>query len=158
MAVTVKKVLSREAFESLEIWDPSANTGAGGFVQIAGIETLTLSFDADEADTTDWDSAGWSEHLIGERSESVEIAGHVVYDDAQAVPPVRDAGQQLVESLARKTGIDSLQEIQLNTLGGGTIVWAASAQLGNQGGARSANASWGATFNSSGEPTVTAAA
>lgn len=154
MAVTVKKVLSREAFKSLEI---ETNGSEPEFVQIAGIETLTLSFEADEDDTTDYDSEGWAEHLIGERSEQVEISGKMAFVDAKAETPERDPGQKAVEELGRKTGIESLGKVRLNTLGGGTITYVCSAQLGNQGGARAAASEWGASFQSSGKPEITPA-
>lgn len=148
--MTTLKPLAREAFASLEIL--TATDPAETFTEIGGIETLTPSFQSTDADTSDYDSDGWTEHLVAERTEQIQISGHMAYTDVDTGE--RDPGQQAVEELARKTGLDSVGKIVLNLLGGGSIEWDVTATLGNQGGPRGSGAQWGVTFTSTGAPTI----
>lgn len=138
------KVLARNY--KIYIEDPQT---ADTFQQIGGIESLTLSFDAEDVETTDFDTDGYQTHLIASRSQEIELEGSYIIDPSTGD---RDAGQQLVEDLAEKVGHESLGKFRVMNPAGKVTEFLASVTLGDQGGGVKDKASWGATLRVSGKP------
>lgn len=137
------KVLARDYKIYIESKDKT-------FQQIGGIESLTLSFDAEDVETTDFDTNGYQTHLIASRSQEIEIEGSYIVDPQTGD---RDAGQQLVEDLAEKVGYESLGKFRIMNPAGKVTEFLASVTLGDQGGGLKDKAGWGATLKVSGKPT-----
>lgn len=133
------------------IWDPAANAGAGGYVEVGGINSMTIGRESETTDTTDFDSAGKAEHQIMQRGRTITIEGFHLEDPGTGA---RDSGQQLVESLAEAVGDASLQDFQITSPGGTTYTQKVSAELGDVGGGNNDKTSWSATLARSGGTTV----
>lgn len=141
MAIT--KFLARDL--SIQI-----NTGTEGtpvWTDIGGLNTLTHSPTSTDADTTDFDSAGVSEHMKAERGESWTLAGFGMEDVSNGD---RDPGQEAVETLAALMGPASLDEFLLTSPGGNTARFSASAEVTRMGGGNNDPAAWQAVIRVSG--------
>lgn len=141
MAVT--KFLARDL--SIDI-----NTGteaAPVWTPIKGINSLTHSPSSSDAETTDFDSNGRSEHMKAERGDSWTLSGFALEDVATGA---RDPGQLAVETLGRAVGLASLDQFRLTSPGGNTATFSASAEVTTAGGGNNDPASWQAVIRSSG--------
>jgi hypothetical protein len=146
MAVT--KFLARDL--SIYIDGDPASGGGDSWVKINGLNTLTHSPTSSDAETTDFNSAGHSEHMKAERGESWTLAGFTLEDVATGD---RDPGQLLVENLAQKMGLTSLESFQIRSPGGNTATFQASAEVTRAGGGNNDPAAWQAVVRVSGEVT-----
>jgi hypothetical protein len=122
---------------------------AGTFQKIGGIDTFTLSFKDEQTDTTDFDSNGYSTHIVSGRSNEIKIEGSFIED---ATTGERDAGQALIESLATKIGYQSIGKFRMKTPSGKVTEYSVSASLSDQGGGTKDKTKWGATLTVSGAP------
>lgn len=145
MAVT--KFLARDL--TIEI----ASSGSGGsYLPIKGLNSLTHSPTSTDADTTDFESDGVSEHMKAERGESWTLAGFSLED---VLNGDRDPGQLAVEALAQQVGLASLGNFRLTSPGGNVATFAASAEVTKGGGGNNDPASWQAVIRVSGEVSYT---
>lgn len=143
-----KKVLAREYFESIEVEDPDTEDE---WTQIGGVNELTVSYDSDSAEVTDFDSEGFSENLTTERSVSFQVSGFRIVDPETGDV---DPGQKIVDDIADKVGYEALVDVRINMIGGQTMKFTANLEPDDQGGGTNDPASWGATFNSFGKPEI----
>jgi hypothetical protein len=143
MAVT--KFLARDL--TIEI----APSGSGGeYIPIKGLNTLTHSPTSTDAETTDFDSNGRSEHMKAERGDSWTLAGFALED---VLTGTRDPGQAAVEALAQEVGLDSLGAFRITSPGGNAIDFQASAEVTLAGGGNNDPAAWQAVIRVSGPVT-----
>ncbi len=143
MAVT--KFLARDL--TIEI---ATGGSGGGYVPIKGLNTLTHSPSTTDAETTDFDSDGRSEHMKAERGDSWTLAGFTLED---VLTGSRDPGQAAVEALAQEVGLDSLAPFRITSPGGNTIDFSASAEVTLAGGGNNDPAAWQAVIRVSGAVT-----
>jgi TP901-1 family phage major tail protein len=65
-------------------------TGAGGFVTVAGLRTRSLAFNAAAIDVTDAESAGrWRELLAGGGIKRAAVSGSGIFKDASSDATIR---------------------------------------------------------------------
>lgn len=142
--MAVAKVLGRDF--SLYI-----NTGtdvAPVWTKISGIETLTFSSSKNDVDITDFDSAGWKEHMVVSRSRNLSVEGFYLVDPDTGT---RDVGQEAVEAAAVLMGADSLSQYKLVYPSGSAKTFHASANMKDVGGSKDDTASWGVDLTVSGQ-------
>jgi hypothetical protein len=128
------------------------NTGtdlAPQWVQIKGLTSFGVDSDKEDAETTDFESAGFAEHMVAGRSYEISLEGHFLEDAAG----VRDPGQEEVDALAEEVGETSLGSFRMTTPKGKVWTWKASAKVGGPGGENNDPASWSATLTVSGKIT-----
>jgi len=144
MAVT--KVLARD-------WgkDIRTSTGPDVYTNIAGIRAFGIDPNKQDVDTSDFDSNGWTEHMVAARGLTITLDGFFMEDVATKA---RDAGQEAVESLSRNVGPTSIGRFRLTTPGGTTWTFDATAEVGGPSGDVNAVADWKATLNVSGQVTI----
>ena len=137
------KVLARD-------WDIEIYDAVGeDWLEIGGITSLTFSSDMTEAETTDFDSEGWAEHIPAERTKSLSVEGNYLEDEAGE----RDQGQEEVEEAAELTGDDGLTPFYLESPNGGIqIAFLASVNMSDIGGDTNDPTSWGFDLIVSGDP------
>ena len=140
MAVT--KFLARDLL--IEI---SVGGSGGGYTAIKGLNTLTHSPSSSDAETTDFDSAGHSEHMKAERGDSWTLAGFSLED---VLTGSRDPGQAAIEALALLMGPASLGTFRITSPGGNTIDFSASAEVTLAGGGNNDAAAWQTVLRVSG--------
>jgi len=133
MAVT--KVLARD-------W-----TVTVGGTAIGGINSITFSSSKTNAETTDFASSGWAEHIVAERTRSMSCEGFFMEDEDTGD---RNAGQSAIEALAELFSADSLGTFVLTSPGGTTYTFSASVELADIGGGNNDPTSWGFTAEVSG--------
>lgn len=146
MAVT--KFLARDLTIAIQV----AGSGGNEFVPIKGLNTLTHSPSSTDAETTDFDSDGASEHMKAERGESWTLAGFTLED---VLNGERDPGQEAVEALAAEVGLDSLGTFRITSPGGTVSTFSASAEVTKAGGGNNDPASWQAVIRQSGRAVIT---
>lgn len=149
------KVLARNWIIEVDT-DPLATvpTGTPVWTKVGGVNTFTISSDKEDADTTDFDSVGHSEHIVASRSNEITFEGFFIEDQTDGS---RDAGQEAVEDYADKIGPESIAKIRLTSPGGKVRQFNGSFVTGDVGGGNNDATSWGASFTPSGAPvTVTA--
>lgn len=144
MAVT--KFLARD----LDIEINTGTIGSPVWTPIGGLNSLTHSPSSTDAETTDFDSGGHSEHMKAERGESWTLAGFSLEDVADGA---RDPGQAAVETLANALGLASLGQFKITSPGGNTATFMASAEVTRAGGGNNDPAAWQAVVRVSGEVT-----
>ena len=142
MAVT--KFLARDLSIAIQVGGSAGNT----FLDIKGLNSLSHSPTSTDADTTDFDSEGHSEHMKAERGDSWTLAGFTLED---VLTGERDPGQLAVEDLAKLTGPESLGTFRITSPGGNTATFEASAETTLAGGGNNDAASWQAVVRVSGE-------
>ena len=147
--MAVVKVLARD-------WDFEINNGTEAvpvWVDIrCGLNTLTFSSAKNDADTTDFCSEGWQEHIVASRNNSVSASGFYLEDPDDGT---RNAGQELVETASRLFGYDALKQFRLTSPGGTIKIFSGSVALGDIGGGNDDPTSWGFTVTVSGSTTIT---
>lgn len=146
MAVT--KFLARD----LDIAILVGGSGGATPVDIKGLNSLTHSPSSTDAETTDFDSEGRSEHMKAERGEQWTLAGFKLEDVLTGDP---DPGQAAVEALANAVGLDSLGQFQITSPGGNIATFYASVEVTRPGGGNNDAATWQAVLRVSGETTYT---
>lgn len=146
MAVT--KFLARDLTIAIQV----AGSGGNEFVNIKGLNSLSHSPTSTDAETTDFDSNGISEHMKAERGESWTLAGFSLED---VLTGERDPGQEAVEALAADVGLDSLGTFRITSPGGNVATFSATAEVTKAGGGNNDPASWQAVIRVSGSVTYT---
>lgn len=141
------KVLARD-------WKVEINTGTTGapvWTEVKGLNSLTFNKSKNDADTTDFKSAGNAEHIVASRSRSVTLEGFYLEDPADKA---RDAGQAAVETSAEAVGVASLKQYRITTPAGTLRTFSASVNVGGTGGGNDDPTSWSAELTVSGTVTV----
>lgn len=147
--MAVEKVNARD-------WVVEINTGTVAlptWVQIGGLNSISIGRNDEEADTTDFDSDGIEEHQVMQRGKTLGLEGFFEEDPATKA---RDAGQQAVEDHADLVGIASLKQYRFASPGGTRKVALFSAKIGTVGGGNNAKTSWGVELKRSGAEAVAA--
>jgi len=146
MAVT--KVLARD-------WEFSINDGTFAvpvWVDVTcGLNTFTFSNSKNDADTTEFCSNGYMEHIVASRGVEISAEGFFLEDPMTGD---RSTGQELIEVLAALTGNDSLGDFKLTSPGGSGRRFFASIVLADVGGGNDDPTTWGFTMTVSGKPTT----
>lgn len=117
------------------------------WVEVGGITSIGFDHESQEVDTTDFDSAGTSEHEVMERGRTYTLEGHFLEDPATGA---RDTGQARVETLGAQVGAASVDSFRITSPGGTVESFAASVRLGSKGGGNNDKTSWAATLKRSG--------
>jgi hypothetical protein len=139
--VAVTKVLARGwTFEVDKV---------GTWVPIKGINSFSPSPEANTADTTDFDSAGWNENMVASRGLSVSLEGLYLEDVANGD---QDEGQEHVEYLGTLIGPASVGKFRMTSPGGRTKVFFATANVTSGGGGNDDPAAWSAELTVTGQP------
>ncbi len=126
-------------------WTFFINTGTYAvpvWTQIHGINSFSPSPEKNDADTTDFDSAGNLEHLPASRGMSYTFEGFFLVDVADGT---RDAGQARVEEVGALVGPAGLGHLRLTSPpSSGAEVWDfdASFNVTPPGGGNDDAASW----------------
>lgn len=143
----VQKVLMRQ-------WTVSINTGSVAvpvWTEIGGIDNVAPSRTKSNADTGDFSSEGWEEHLPAGRGRSLTASGHYKEDPATGA---RDAGQAACEALAEQIGTDGIGQFRFESPGGNGFTCNASADITGPGGGKNDPSSWGVVIDLTGPPTA----
>ena len=108
------------------------------WVNVAGLQEITLNITDDTADGTDLDDGGWSGQLITGRGWNISATGIETSDDAGGTL-TRDAGQAYLEGLSTEVGSAAVAHIRRvhRTTGAGYEGYAA-VSLPTRGGNRTA--------------------
>lgn len=142
------KVLARN-------WTIEVNTGTEAtptWTKVGGLNTFTLSNDKEDADTTDFDSDGYAEHIVAGRSNEVSFEGSFLEDPADGS---RDAGQAKIETLAEETGAAAMGQVRITPPSGENgKIYKGSFTVGDVGGGTNDPTTWGATMTVSGKPVL----
>jgi hypothetical protein len=150
--VALVKILARDLVAAL-------NTGTDAlpvWTPIGGLNSLTFSTAKSDTDDTDFDSDGWAEHKVAQRSNSITAEGFYKEDPATGA---RDAGQEALIALADAVGYDSLKSFRVTTPGGNVTTYRVSARVdAPAGGGLNDNAKFTAELTVSGKPVFTPAA
>lgn len=133
--MALEKVLAKDwIFEintgdaTTAIWEP-----------IGGVKSFSYEADKTDADLTDFDSDGNTEHVPVRRSASLTVEGHVLEDPADGT---RDPGQEAVEAAALAVGPGAIREFQITSPGGTVKTFNASAKVGGPGGGNDDDTDW----------------
>jgi hypothetical protein len=136
---------------------PEINTGTDAlpvWTPIGGLTSLTFDSDKTDADTTDFDSDGWAEHMVLQRSRSISLEGFYKEDTATGA---QDPGQEALITLSEAIGVDSLKPFRVTTPGGNVTTYMVSADAKNGGGGLNDPAGFTADLAVSGKPVFTPA-
>lgn len=137
MAAT-NKVLARNY--TIEVYDGAA------YVEVKGINTLTISSEKESTDTTTFDSDGMAEHLATQRAETITAEGYEYYDGS-----TQDAGQSEVETLANAVGSAAESTLHIVHDNSGREKWLnGTFNLSDIGGGNNDPSSWGFEFERTG--------
>lgn len=147
--MALSKVLAKEF-----TWEIDDGTDTDTYVEIGGLNSVSLSPTKNDADTTTF-SEDWVSHLVSTRGLEVTLEGLYMEDSATGD---RDAGQEQVEAAIAEVGSASIKSFQAVTPGGTTITFDASVNgepfgMGGGGGNDDAT-SFSYTLTVSGKPTV----
>jgi hypothetical protein len=145
------KILARHLIGELN----TGTTGTPVWTPIGGLNSMTFDSDATETDDTDFDSDGWAEHKIAQRSRAISLEGFYKEDP---VTGAQDAGQEALIALSDAVGYDSLKPFRVTSPGGNTTIYMVSADAKNTGGGLNDNAGFTADLSVSGKPVFTPAA
>jgi hypothetical protein len=121
-----------------------------GSVQVHGLDTITLSSEDKEADSTTNDSQGFMTHQVALRGYTVKLDGLYLEDGTGA----QDPGQLAVENLGAQVGTASLGAFTLTSPGGKTRTFSGSVKMGDRGGKGSEMSKWAAEIKVSGAITL----
>ena len=127
---------------------------AAVWTAVGGLNTLTHSPSTERADTTGFDENGRPTHLVAQRGDSWELAGHALVDIANGD---KDAGQDYIEGLARAMGAAAEGLFRMTDPGGNKIEFSATPEVKLPGGGHNVAAAWGATIEITGPVTYTPA-
>jgi hypothetical protein len=138
----VTKFLARDL--TIEIGDGGSG---GGYVEIKGLHSITHAPTSTDAETSDFNSGGRSEHLKAERGDSWTCAGFTLEDVATGD---RDPGQAAVEAAAQLIGPAALVPFRITSPGGNTIEFVGSVEVTLSGGGTNDASAWQAVVRASG--------
>jgi hypothetical protein len=137
------RVLARE-------WKMEVEDELAAFVEVGGINTFAFGGSKTDADTTGFDSEGWAEHLVAERSRTLTMEGFYIEDKDTGA---RDPGQEIVDGLAEKIGEEAIGNFKLTSPGGTVLTFSGSVEPADIGGGHNDATSWGATITINGKVT-----
>lgn len=141
--MAIVRVLARD-------WKLKVDNGTGTFVEVGGINTFGFGGSKTDADTTGFDSDGWSEHLVAGRGRTLTMEGFFLEDPDTGQ---RDAGQAIIDALANEIGEDAIGSFELTTPGGTTYEFNGSVEPSDVGGGHNDATGWGATITVTGQVT-----
>ena len=125
------------------------------YLHIKGITSLSPSQEKNDADTTDFDSEGWIEHMVASRGVSFEIEGYHIEDEETGD---RDQGQERIEEIGQLVGSGSVVPFEMTSPGGTVVTMNVSVDAPmfgqSTGGGNDDPAGWSCTLTVSGKPTV----
>ena len=134
-------------------WEDYWELQTDEYLHIDGITSFSPSTEKNDADTTDFDSNGWTEHLVASRGISFEMEGYHIED---ANTGTRSAGQERVEELGQAMGEDSTTSMRLVNPSGENINLTVSIDTPmfgqSTGGGNDDPAGWSATITVTGKP------
>lgn len=113
-----------------ENWTFEVSDGAGGWLNIAGIEDFDIARNTTRADTTDFDSEGSEENRVIRRGKALTLNGHYLEDEADGS---RNAGQEAITDLAEAVGSDAEETFRFTSPGGTIYEFAATVEEGTSG-------------------------
>lgn len=146
--MAVVKVLARD-------WTIEINKGTFGTPiwvnATCGLNTFTFSNTKNDADTTDFCSEGYLEHMVASRTSEIVGEGFYLEDESTGD---RAEGQELIETLAEEVGNSSLGDFKLTSPGGNIRRFFASSMIADVGGGNDDPTAWGFTLMISGKPTT----
>ena len=121
------------------------------WTNIGGLQSFSFDPAKADTDTTDFDTNGYSSHLVASRSVGLTLEGQRKEDMTDGS---RDAGQAAVEVLAEKIAYESLGDFRFyhKTSKKGKRFTASAVVTGPGGGTGDA-ASWAADLTVDGKPT-----
>lgn len=123
------------------------------YVEIGGVTNFSPSTEKNDADTTDFDSEGWLEHIVASRGLSFEIEGYHIEDEEDGS---RDGGQEALENYATEVGSEAMTYFHIITPGENDIYMEVSVEAPphgiSGGGGNDDPAAWSATLTVSGKP------
>lgn len=125
----------------------SGDPDADGYVEIKGLNSITHAPTSTDAETSDFNSEGRSEHLKAERGDSWTCAGFTLED---VTTGDRDPGQARVEEVAQLVGPAALVPFRLTSPGGNTIEFVGSVEVTLSGGGTNDASQWQAVVRASG--------
>lgn len=129
-------------------WKVYIRTAPSVYTEIKGLNTLTFDGEKSDADTTSFDTAGWTTHVVATRSMSLSLEGYFLEDPADMS---RDAGQSAVETLGEAVGASSLGVFKLASPAGTIKYFQASASVSGIGGGNEDPTGWSAELTVSGQ-------
>ena len=119
------------------------------YKDIAGLTSFEYAPEKESAETTDFDSEGWSEHIPVARGVTLSFDGQYVEGEEGE----RDAGQELVEELGDKIGPEGFTTIKMSSpFGGKEVYLEGSIEVDTIGGDTNDSTSWGFEFEVNGKP------
>lgn len=140
MAVT--KFLARDLM--IEIDDGGSGDG---FLEIKGLNSITHAPTSTDAETSDFNSEGRSEHLKAERGDSWTCSGFTLEDVDNGD---RDPGQTRAEAVGQLVGPAALVPFKITSPGGNTISFSGSVEVTLSGGGTNDASAWQAVIRASG--------
>jgi hypothetical protein len=114
-----------------------------------GLNTFKFANDKKDADTTDFCSDGFTDHIVASRSLEISAEGYYMEDEVNGD---RDPGQEAVETLALAMGNASKGDFKLVSPGGNGKRFYASVGVSDIGGGNEDPSSWGFTLTVAGKP------
>lgn len=127
-------------------------TGAGNWVLINGIDTLTRAPNTVRADTRTFEDGTRHRHWVASRGDQFTLAGMRLED---SVTGDRDPGQEAVETLATQYGPNSIMPFRITSPGGNVLTFNASAEATQFGGGKDDPAAWQAVIEVDGDIVAT---
>lgn len=132
-------------------WGFEIADDADSLTEIAGVNTMTIGVDTQEADTTDFDSDGDAESEPMQRGETYQLQGFRLEDpDTGLLQP----GQRILDTLGRKVAAAAVRQFSATAPGGTTYTMQGWVRPGNQGGGNNDKHSLDVTLVRSGATTV----
>jgi hypothetical protein len=137
---TPVKVLAEEFV--FEIGD-----GGGGFLEIKGLDTFSLDPSDQDTDTSDFQSGGFDESMIGSRGLAITLDGKYLIDPADGT---EDPGQARVKAVALLTGRLSVVPFRVTDPANGTETFNGTVSRPKIGGKKGERVGWSTTVKRSG--------
>lgn len=140
MAVT--KVLARD-------WTVEVDDGTGTYLTVNSLDQITFAGNKNDTDVTDFDSAGWEEHLVSQRGRTLTLQGNWLEDPSTGT---LDAGLQRLLDLNDLVGAAAASSFRMTSPGGNVKTFSATVNFG-QGpdGATNDQGKWQAEVKVSGQ-------
>jgi hypothetical protein len=125
-----------------------ANENILQYIEVKGLTNLIFDREKTDADTTDFNSDGQTEHLVASRGIIISLEGYYLEDQSNGD---RDPGQSLVEDLSELVGANGIARFILISPAGIVRHFNASANVTGTGGGNDDPTGWKCTLNVSGE-------
>ena len=119
------------------------------WTKVKGISSFAFGSTKIDAETKDFDSEGWDEHIVAGRGRTLNFEGRFLEDPETGD---RDPGQEFLEDASDLIGYESLIWFKLTSPGGKIRYFHASVNLQDIGGGNDDPTSWGAELLLSGPP------